>query len=174
MRSVLSVCAALTMLAATASAGDVKVEGVHLCCGACVKDVGKALKDVSGVAGVTCDRDEGTVSFNARSADAAKSAIDALAEAGFFGKAKHDGKEVAFPKSGAKDGAKADTVSVSSVHLCCGGCVSAVTKAVKKVDGVSDVSCDRSESSVKVTGSDVSVEAVVKALNAAGFNAKIK
>ncbi|QDU36780.1 copper exporting ATPase [Maioricimonas rarisocia] len=174
MRSMLSACATLMMLASTATAGDVKVEGVHLCCGACVKGVGKALKDVSGVEGVTCDRDEGSVAFAAESADAAKSAINALAAAGFFGKAKHDGEEVAFPKSGAKEGAKADTVSVSNVHLCCGGCVNAVAKAVKKVDGVSDVTCDRAESSVKVTGSDVSVEAVVEALNGAGFNAKVK
>lgn len=174
MRTILGVCAALTMLAATANAGDVKVEGVHLCCGACVKGVGKALKGVDGLAGIQCDRKAGSIVFSAESGDAAKSAIAALADGGFFGTATLDGKGVAFPKSGAKAGAKADSISISHVHLCCGGCISAAAKAVRGVEGVADVDCDRAGSSVKVTGSDVSVEAVVKALNGAGFNAKVE
>lgn len=174
MRTMLAMCAALMMLASTAGAGDVKVEGVHLCCGACVKGIGKALKGVDGVTGVQCDRKAGSVTFTAGSADAARSAIVALADGGFFGKATLDGKALAFPKSGARPGAKADTISISHVHLCCGGCISAAAKAVRAVDGVADVDCDRAGSSVKVTGSGISVEAVVKALNGAGFNAKVE
>ena len=63
---------------------------------------------------------------------------------------------------------------MSNVHLCCAACVKAANAAVKAVAGVSDVKCDRDASSVTVTGNDVSVSAVVKALNDEGFHATIK
>ena len=42
------------------------------------------------------------------------------------------------------------------------------------VGGVGNVVADREASSVEVTGDNVSVEAVVKALNDAGFHATVK
>src|SRR5262249_20074192 len=91
------------MLGAAALAETkVEVKDVHLCCGACVKGVGKALKGVDGVKGV-CDRDAKTVTITATNETTAQKAIDALAAAGFHG--RPDTKAVRFPRdSGATKG----------------------------------------------------------------------
>lgn len=157
-----------------AFAGKVEVKGVHLCCGACVTGVDKALKGVEGVSGVNSDRESKTVTFSAADDKAAQAGINALADAGFHGTATHEGEAVAFPESGAKEGAKASEVMIEDVHLCCPACVKEVDAVVSKVEGVSDVVSDRENSTVKVTGENVSVEAVVKALNGAGFHATVK
>jgi copper chaperone CopZ len=162
------------VLASTASAGKVEIKGVHLCCGQCLKGVDSALKDVAGVSAVKSDGKAGTVTFDAADDKTAEAGIKALAEGGFHGAAKHGDRELAFPASGAKKGAKANSVTVGSVHLCCPACVRAVDKAVKSVGGVSEVKSDRGASSVTVNGTDVSVEAVIKALNDAGFHATVK
>lgn len=173
VRSVLALIVALGF-AGSALAGKVEVKGVHLCCGACVTGVSKALDGVTGVSGVASDRESKVVTFTAADDKAAQAGIDALADAGFHGAATHDSKELKFPASGAKDGAKASEINIDDVHLCCAACVKAVDEVVSKVDGVSEVTSDRQASSVKVTGENVSVEAVVKALNDAGFHATIK
>ena len=166
--------ALVLLLAGTASAGSVEVKGVHLCCASCVRGVDKALTGVSGVSAVKSDRATKSVTFTAADDKAAQAGIDALAQAGFHGNASIDGKDAKFPASGAKDDAKADSIAVSNVHLCCGACVKAAEAAVKAVSGVSGVKCDRDASSVTVTGTDVSVAAVVKALNDEGFHATIR
>ncbi len=166
---------ALVLLSAgAASAGSVEIKDVHLCCPSCVRGVDKALTGVSGVSAVKCDRAAKTVTFTAADDKAAQAGIDALAQGGFHGAATIDGKDAKFPASGAKEDAKADSIAVSNVHLCCGACVKAAEAAVKAVAGVSGVKCDRDASSVTVTGSDVSVAAVVKALNDEGFHATIR
>ncbi len=156
-----------------ASAGEVEVKGVHVCCGACVKGVESALKDVEGVSGVNCDRAAKTVVFEADDADAAAAGIEALAKGGFHGTAAHEGEAIEFPDSGAKEDAKANEITLTNVHLCCAACVKAVDAAVKDIEGVSEAVCDRDESTVKVSGENVSVEAVVKALNDSGFHATV-
>jgi copper chaperone CopZ len=169
--------AAFALLFAAAGAtfaGDVEIKGVHLCCGACVRAVGATLADVDGVSGAACDREEKTVSFTATDEESAQAAIDALAEAGFHGAATHGDDELEFPESGAEVDAKSDSITVSNVHLCCPTCVRAVAAAVNEVEGVNEASCDRENGTCSVSGSDISVEALVAALNEAGFNATIK
>src|SRR5690606_810075 len=63
---------------------EVKLKGVHLCCGACVKAVGKALSGLDGVK-AQCDRDAEEVTITATDAAGARKALDALAAAGFHG-----------------------------------------------------------------------------------------
>lgn len=170
-------CAAAALLfvsSGIAAAGKVEVTGVHLCCGKCAKGVADALSKVDGVSGAMCDRDAKTVTFTAANDEAAQAGIDALAEAGYHGTAKHGNDELEFPASGAKKDAKANSISLSHIHLCCGQCLKAVAAAANDVDGVSNVSCDREKMTCSVTGTNVSVEAVVKALNDAGFNAKVE
>lgn len=174
-KTVLGSVLVLTAAAWTATglqAGEVKVTGVHLCCGMCVTDVGKALGDVKGVSGAACDRAAKTVTFQAADADAVKAGIEALAAAGFHGTAKHGDQKIAFPDSGAKKGDKADEVTVTGVHLCCGQCVTAVQKVLGDIS--KDVTVDRATKTVTVKGSGIETTAVVTALNEAGFHAKVK
>lgn len=154
-------------------AGDVSVKGVHICCGACVKGINDALGGVDGVSDVTVDKDSKVVGYSAANEDAAKAGIKALAKAGFYGDAKHGDDQLKFPASGAKEDAKANTVKLTSVHLCCGACVKDVQAAVKDVKGATKVDVDRDTGSVTLSGSDISVEEAVAALNDAGFYAKV-
>lgn len=173
----IQLCTGLVLLwmgARVTAAGEVEVTGVHLCCGQCVTAVGNTLKDVEGVSGAACDREEKTVTFTAANEEAAQAGIDALAEAGFHGSAKHGDDELEFPESGAKEDAKANEITLSGLHLCCGACVRAVDAVVNEVDGVNTGTCDREKRTCSVTGENISVEALIKALNDAGFHAKIE
>lgn len=164
----------LTGYSSTVVAGEVSISGVHLCCGACVRDVGKALKGVEGVSDVACDRDTETVTFTATDAKAAAAGVAALAKGGFHGDAKLGDEKIEFPASGAKKGATADSVTIVGVHLCCGGCVNAASKAVKAQAEGADVEVDRQATSVTVKGKGLDVLALVEALNKAGFHGTVK
>lgn len=161
-------------LVGAAQAGDVTIKGVHLCCGACVKAVQKALNGTEGVSNIAADRDAKTISFTATDEKAAKSAITALADGGFYGKASLDGKELPFPDAGAKKGAKADKVVLKGLHLCCGACVRDANKVLEKVPGVDKVEVDRSENRATLTGKDIDVRKAVDALNAGGFFGRVE
>lgn len=165
------VCAAATL---PVLAGDVEITGVHICCNSCVKGVEAALKGVEGVTNVNADRKSKSIKFTAADDKAAEAGIQALATGGFHGTAKHGDKGLDFPASGAKADAKSADVKIEHVHMCCGACVKAVDAAVKKVAGVGKVTADQEQSSIEVTGENVSIAAVVKALNDAGFHATVK
>jgi periplasmic mercuric ion binding protein len=156
----------------TAVKAETKVElkNVHLCCPACVKGVGTALKDIDGVK-AQCDRQAKTVTITAPDDKSAQKALDALAKAGFHGKTGN--KELAIKDdSGAKTG-KVQSVTVSGVHNCCNACTRAIKNVVKQVDGVSGDTAAPKKDAFEVTGNFDTAE-LVKALNDAGFHVKVK
>ena len=61
-----------------------------------------------------------------------------------------------------------DSVTLSGVHLCCGGCVKGVEKAAAKVEGAS-VSCDAKAGTVTVKGEKAAVKKAVAAIGKAGY-----
>jgi copper chaperone CopZ len=63
---------------------SLKVEGVHLCCGKCVKAVDKAVKSVAGVTGD--DATKNATSFTVTGDFNDKDVFDALQKAGLTGK----------------------------------------------------------------------------------------
>ena len=77
---------------------------------------------------------------------------------------------VAFPVT-----ARAVDVSFSGTHLCCGQCVKIVANTLKKVDGVSDASCDREKKTVtfKAANRKAAIGGV-RALRKAGFYGSVK
>lgn len=171
----LPVAAAVVLLNfAAAHAGEVKIEGVHICCGQCVKIAQNTLKEVGGVSDAKADKDSGSITLTAADDKAAAAAIEALAKAGFRGTAKHGDKALDFPKSNAEKGAKADTITVAGVHLCCPACYTAAEKALKNVDGVTAVNSDKKAKTLEVTGKEVDVNAALEALFKAGFQASVK
>jgi periplasmic mercuric ion binding protein len=64
---------------------SLQVEGVHLCCGKCVKSVNTALSSVAGVTGNTAAK--GAKSFTVTGNFNDKEVFDALQKAGLTGKA---------------------------------------------------------------------------------------
>jgi copper chaperone CopZ len=164
--------AAVLMLVSTGARAETKVElkGTHLCCGQCVRAVGDILKGVEGVTG-KCDQKAGTVTITAKDDAAAQKAIDALAAGGFHGQTDNDKIKVK-DDSGVEKG-KVKTLTLTGIHNCCGQCNTAIKNTLKKVDGVKADTAKSKSDTLEVTG-DFDAEAVVKALNAAGFHVKVK
>ena len=166
------------MILATCASGSeaarVTVKGVHLCCGACVAGVDEALGDVSGVSGVTADRNSKTVTFTAADAKAAQAGIEALAKAGFHGTATHGSKKLRFPPSGVKKGEKANKITLTGLHLCCGACVSGAQKALQQVKGATTIEFDRKTKEARIFGKEIDVAAAIAALNKGGFHGTLK
>ena len=166
----LTVAACLMSLAGVslAHAEEVKVKDMHLCCGACVKAVQKTLQGVEGISGVAVNKDAGSVTFQSRDQASAQKGVKALYDAGFYGESSVPGTE---PKAPTE---KKDQVSISHLHLCCGGCVKSAEAALKKVDGVTSVSAEQKQGKMTLSGNDISLAETLKALHQAGFHATVE
>jgi copper chaperone CopZ len=160
--------AALALAVAARAESSVKLTGVHLCCKSCVTGVEKAVGKVSGAA-ATCDADAETVTVTAPDVATTQKAVDSLVEAGYFGKSEDPAIKVK-ETSGAKD-AKVSTLAVNDVHLCCKKCVTAVTKAIESVPGVTGNNAEKGAKTFQVTG-DFSAKEVFTALQKKGLTGK--
>lgn len=174
MRFALNVAAAFGLVFAASSVAraetKVEVKGTHLCCPACVTAVGTILKKIDGVTG-KCDSAAGTVSITAKDDATAQKALDALAAGGFHGTT--DSKTLTIKDD---SGVKKETVkslTLTDVHNCCGSCNRAIKAALTKVKGVTGDTAKARATSFDVTG-EFDAEEVIKALNAAGYHAKVK
>mgnify|MGYP001500473515 CR=1 FL=1 len=156
-------------MAAAVSAGEVRVEGVHLCCGGCVKAVSKSLEGVDGVSDVQIDKDEELVRFNAKDDAAAQKGLTALAASGLYGTPSTPGPD--FKVSSDK---ASDQVKITKVHLCCRGCVTSVEGPLKKLSGVQSVKTESKQGTIILTGSKINHAAVLKSLHESGFHGQIE
>jgi copper chaperone CopZ len=165
-----------TLLAAFPLAGisqgadaSVKLSDVHLCCGACVTAVDKALAEVKGVTGKA---DRATKSIVLTGADVAvvQKGADALVAAGYFGKSDNPAVKLN-ADTGAK-GQKVQSLKIEGLHLCCNQCVSAVDETVKKVAGVKEQDATRNAKTFTVKG-DFNDKEVFDALQKAGLTGKV-
>jgi copper chaperone CopZ len=167
----LALSAAVLVLAPAARAETkVDLKNTHLCCGACVKAVGDILKGIEGVTG-KCDQKARTVSITAKDDATAQKAIDALAAGGFHGDT--GSKTVTVKDDSGVTKGKVKSLTVTDVHNCCGQCTTGIKAALKKVDGVKGDTVKAKAGTFEVTG-EFDAEAVIKALNDAGFHAKVK
>jgi periplasmic mercuric ion binding protein len=154
-----------------ATRSEIKVEltGVHLCCQGCVNAVDAALRNVEGV-NSRCDMENGTVTFTAGDAAAAREALDSFAAAGFYGTT--DNQDLAMKPVGEVPSGKVSGVRVSGIHNCCGPCCDAIKGAIAAVDGVTGDTAKPRATTFDVTGEFLAA-ALVKALNDAGFSAQV-
>jgi len=154
----------------TAQAADssVKLSNVHLYCNSCVKGVDKAISAVGG-ATAQSDKEEGTVTITAPDKATAQKAVDALVAGGYFGTSSDPAIKVN-ARSGAKNG-KVQSLKVTGVHLCCKKCVSSVTDALSKVEGVTGNTAAKGAESFQINGNFNAREAFT-ALNKAGLAGK--
>ncbi|HET6247082.1 MAG TPA: hypothetical protein VFE47_05225 [Tepidisphaeraceae bacterium] len=144
----------------------VTLEKTHLCCNSCVKAVTAAVTAVPG-ATAKCDTKTGTITIKAADEASAQKAVDALSEAGFYGKAT--GATIK-DDSGAPAG-NVKTLTVTT-HNCCGKCTKAIDKAIASVPGAKG-QAKAKEDTFTVTG-DFDAAKLVAALNDAGFCVKTK
>lgn len=154
---------------ATRTELEVELTGVHLCCWGCVNAANAALRSVDGV-GSRCDMENGTITLTASDDSAARKALDALAAAGFYGAS--DNPNLAMRPVGDIPKGKVKRVKVSGIHNCCGPCAEAIRGAITTVDGVVGDTAKPGVTTFEVTG-DFRPAALVEALNAAGFSARV-
>lgn len=169
--AIIAVTLLTTGLSAEASAETrVTLKKMHICCGACVKGIEKAVKDLDGVTVKVSQKDKTTV-VTGKSDDAVQKAIDKIADGGYHAESDHKSLKMK-DDSGAKEG-KSKRVELTGVHNCCGGCNKAVKKAIKTVDGV-DADTAKAKSDSFVVEGNFDTKSLIKALNDAGFHVKIK
>jgi copper chaperone CopZ len=167
--SLLAIAAFSLFVRFAAAETKVTVSGTHLCCGACIKAVDTTLKDMAGVK-FKSDQGAKSIEITADSDAAAQKAIDALAEAGFYGKLDND--KIKY-KPVAADDAATEKIEVTGIHNCCGQCTTAIKKAVTSVSGVTGTNIKNKDTTFAVEGKFKSSD-VVKALLDAGFYAQVK
>jgi mercuric ion binding protein len=147
----------------------VTISGTHLCCGQCLKAVDSTLKEMADIK-FKSDQGAKTIEITADNEAAAQKAIDALAEAGFYGKLDNDKLKYKPVQSGE---ATVEKVEVTGVHNCCGQCTTAIKKAVTSVSGVNGTNIKNKDTTFAVEGKFKPTD-VVKALLDAGFYARVK
>ncbi len=160
--------------AARLQAETVTVKKSHICCGACVKAVNTTLGKVDGVSKSNADQNSKTITFEATDEAAAKKGIEALAKAGFHGTATYGDKAIDFPKVDAKEGATADKITFTGVHLCCGNCVKGAKEALQDVKNVKVIDVDQKTKTVTLSGSGIDIIEAAKAFNGGGFHGNLK
>ncbi len=155
--------------AGTAQAGKVEIKGAHICCPKCVNAITGILKKVDGVSDAVA-KPKGEITFTTTDDKATTAAVTALLDGGFIGAVSDDGKEVKPVLTSPKAGAKADEVTVTDTHVCCGKCQAAITKALPA--GAKAVFPDKT--TVKITGKDLDKAEILESLRKAGFNGKVE
>jgi mercuric ion binding protein len=162
--------AGLLLLSRSAAAETkVTISDTHLCCGQCLRAVDSTLKDMAGVK-FKSDQGAKTIEITADNDEAAQKAVNALADAGFYGKLNND--KIKFKPVQSGDAA-VQKLEVSGVHNCCGQCTNAIKKAVTSVGGVSGTDVKAKDTAFAVEGNFKPGE-VVKALLDAGFYVQVK
>jgi copper chaperone CopZ len=162
------------VMGADAPKVTVTVNEMHVCCGACIKAVEKAIAKVPGVEAKveqeSGEEGEGMATMTAADYPTIQKAIDEIAKAGFHGDLDSD--KVKFPEINAsKD--KVKSLEIAYIHNCCKGCSTHINEALKSVPGVTTTSIEPKKSSFTVEGDFVPAD-VVKALTEAGFYPTLK
>jgi copper chaperone CopZ len=147
-----------------------KIKGLHLCCPSCEKAVRAVLDKVEGVADVTCDRKNKTVTFTAKDEKTAHKALDALYDGGFAGTGSYG--DLAFARATTDSTTKTNEVTVKGVHACCKRCVG-ILKGLFK-DATVTVTGEGVQKDLRITGKDLSVGEVLSKLESAGFSGRAK
>jgi hypothetical protein len=169
-KSTLALAAMLALSAIASAETTVTLSDVHLCCKSCVTGAEKAVANAKGVTAAV-DKDAGTVKLTGADNATVQAGVDALVNAGYFGKSDNTAITVK-DNSGAKDG-KVSTMTVGDVHLCCDKCAKAAKAAVAKASGVTGDTAAKKVTSFEVKG-DFSPKEVMTSLQSAGLTGKAR
>lgn len=161
----LALLLSLTFASLVQAETTVTLEGVHNCCRSCANGITKAA---AGIKDVEVTAEGRTVTITSKSKTGAKKAVEAILEAGYYGKSS----EESFVPGGKADKTLKEA-TVTGAHLCCQKCVDAMSKAVKSVAGVQEAEIVSKQSTFTVKG-EFSSQALLAAMNQAGFHGSIK
>lgn len=145
----------------------VTLEGVHNCCKSCTNGIVKAGTSVKDVT-VTAEGE--TVTIVSKTKAGAKKAVEAINDAGYYGKSSDESAATA---STTKTEKKLTAATVTGAHLCCQKCVNAMTDAVKAVPGVTEYDIQNKAKTFTVKG-DFTESDLLASMNKAGFHGTVK
>ncbi|HEY4234257.1 MAG TPA: heavy metal-associated domain-containing protein [Lacipirellulaceae bacterium] len=152
----------------------VTVSEMHVCCGACIKAIEKAVAKVPGVEAKveqeSGEEGEGMATLTAANYETIQKAIDEIAKAGFHGDLDSD--KVKFAPIKTADG-NVKTLEIAYIHNCCKGCSKSINEALGEVKGLTTKTIEPKKSSFTLEG-DFSPADVVKELTEAGFYPTLK
>lgn len=168
MKNSLIILSSLLFAGSLAAETTVTLSGVHNCCKGCTNGIVKAVATVKDATATAVGK---TVTITAKSKADARKAVEALEAAGYYGTS--DAAEKASASSGSAASKKLTEATVSSVHLCCQKCATAMADAVKSVPGVTEHTVASKASTFTVKGEFTEAE-LVAALNKAGFAGTVK
>ncbi len=146
------------------------LSGVHLCCGGCEKGIAKALAEFEDVE-FDVSRSEKTVTLSSSSPRKMQEAVDAIADAGYYGTSNHEAVKIKEVEAGT---GKGDSVEVSGVHLCCGKCIDAVDSAIENIEGAATHNAEKNSPTFTIEGEGITAAAVIAALHAEGINGTVR
>lgn len=167
MKKVLLATALFLSVSLAQAETTVTLEGVHNCCKGCTNGIVKAA---SGLKDVTVTAEGETVTIVSKSKSNAKKAVEAIMEAGYYGKSSE--AEAPASSSLPKTEKKLTAATVTGAHLCCQKCVNAMTEAVKSVPGVTEYNIVNKEKTFTVKG-EFSESDLVASMNKAGFHGTV-
>jgi mercuric ion binding protein len=152
----------------------VTVSEMHVCCGACIKAIEKAIAAAPGVEGKveqeSGEEDEGMATLTAANYETIQKAIDEIAKAGFHGDLDSD--KVKFAPIKTADG-NVKKLEIAYIHNCCKGCSKSINEALGEVKGLTTKTVEPKKSSFTLEG-DFAPADVVKELTEAGFYPTLK
>lgn len=151
------------------SEARVQLKGVHLCCGGCTNAIATALEGIPDVA-FQSDSEHSTVNLTAQDSAQAQQALDAIASAGLHGETGHPYPAIQ-PEPNIPTG-QVQQLEVSGIHNCCQTCNDAIQGAIQNVPGVTEDTAQAGEPHFEVRG-NFAAEELLRALNSAGFHAKV-
>lgn len=155
-------------LSSSALADSLTISGIHNCCKGCENGIRKAVETVKGATLTSSTKTSAVVEVKGKSDG--KKVLAALEDAGYFGTI--DGASESTSTASRPDKQLKDA-TVSGLHLCCQKCADVASDAVGSVPGVTSHTIESKAKSFEVKG-EFSQQALVAALNKAGFSGKVK
>jgi copper chaperone CopZ len=168
MKLVSAFAVVLSMSAFAMAETTVVIENTHMCCKSCVTGAEKAAKGVTG-AKVTASQDQKNITVTAKDAKTAQAAVNALVAGGYFGTI--NGKDATIKNDAGAPSGKVTSLKLEGFHNCCKKCADGLAKAINSVEGAKTEVASK-QPGITVSG-NFDAQAVIAALNKAGYSAKV-
>ena len=150
---------------------ELTISGVHNCCESCTKGIEKII---NGTGNKFMKAGNGGIIVQAKGKTESKKIIEALMDGGFYGKAEAaSASSSSEAKKSSKPAKMVKSAKISGVHLCCQRCATTLAGAMRAIPGVKTHNIYPRKEEFVIEG-EFDKEAVLPAMNEAGFHGKVK